>query len=90
MLSLLKITHGLGHGYANLIVHHANKTSASATVGDTDLIADQYIGKENLKPWYDRLMKEIHALGSDIELASQKSLFKPEAKKAVCHYKTFH
>lgn len=40
LVSLLKSKHGIGHGYANLIVHRFNKSSASAAAGDgEDLVA---------------------------------------------------
>ncbi|MES2772634.1 MAG: DUF4287 domain-containing protein [Bacteroidota bacterium] len=81
MVSFLKTSHGLGHGYANLIVHHANQSSASAATEETDLVAEQYKGKENLKPWYDRLMKEILAMGNDIELAPKKTYMSLRRKK---------
>ena len=59
ILSYLKNTFGIGHGYANLVVHYAKQSHAGAVANTDDLVVLQYKGKENLQPWYDKLVKEI-------------------------------
>ena len=65
LVSFLKEKHGFTHGNANTIVHFARQSHAGAAENDTDWIAEQYKGKENLKPWYDKIMGEINKFGKD-------------------------
>lgn len=81
ILNFLKITHGLGHGYANLVVHYARQSHAGAAENPDDLITRQYQGKENLKPLYDKLMIEIHKFGKDVEISPKKAYVSVRRKK---------
>lgn len=81
LVSFLKEKHGFTHGNANTIVHFAKQSHAGAAENDTDWIAEQYKGKENLKPWYDKLMAEINKFGKDIELAPKKAYMSLRRKK---------
>ena len=63
LVNFLKDKHGFTHGNANTLVHFAKQSHAGAAGNDTDWISEQYKGKENLKPWYDRIMEEINILG---------------------------
>jgi len=80
LITMLKEKYGIGHGYANLIVHHAKQTHAGASSED-DLIASQYKGKDNLKLWYEKLMKEIHSFGNDVEVSPKKAYVSIRRKK---------
>ncbi|MCC7054590.1 MAG: DUF4287 domain-containing protein [Gemmatimonadaceae bacterium] len=73
IVSHLKESHGLGHGYANLVAHMTLESSAlSADAGD--LVAEQYGGaKAALRPWYDALVAQVCALGPDVELSPKKA-----------------
>jgi len=77
VVAFLKSRHGLGHGYANLVVHKAKGEAAAAQgapvkSGD-DPAADQYAGeKEGLRPIYDALMAAVRSFGPDVELAPKK------------------
>lgn len=72
ILSHLKADHGVSHGFANLIAGRYLSRGQSS-VGD-DLIDAQYAGrKAELRPLYDRLVAEIAAFGSDVEIAPKKS-----------------
>ena len=72
LVNMLKTDHGITHGYANMIVHSAKGGFEAAK--DTDNLLDQqYKGKENLKPWYDKILKEINKLGKDIQVSPKKS-----------------
>ncbi len=70
MVSLLKRAHGVTHGFANLIVHEFRSGAVSAPA--EDLVDAQYRGKQGLRPLYDRIMKEVHAFGTDVEIAPKK------------------
>lgn len=77
----LKACHGLGHGYANLVVHRLLK-SAAADADPGDLIAAQYSGtKAGLRPVYDSLARALSTLGPDVELAPKKAYVSVRAAK---------
>lgn len=93
-LKLLKESHGFTHGYANTIVHLSKEDSVFNTVDKNSLVDQQYKGKENLRPIYDKLVKEIKKFGKDVELAPKKAyvslrrnkqfgLIQPSTKKRV-------
>ena len=80
IVNLLKQEHGVTHGFANLIAHHALKAGVSDT-GD-DPIADQYSGpKAGLLPIYKALLGHIESLGNDVELAPKKGYVSLRRKK---------
>jgi len=69
----LKETHGVGHGYANLIAQKSLEPSGGAAGGD-DLIEAQYAGaKAALKPVYESLSAAIKKFGGDVEFAPKKA-----------------
>ena len=71
LVNMLKTEHGITHGYANMIVHHAKGGFEAAK--DTDnLLSTQYKGKENLRPWYDKILSEVSKFGKDIEVSPKK------------------
>lgn len=81
LVNFLKEKHGFTHGNANLVVHFAKQSYAGAEQNDTDWLTEQYKGKENLKPWYDRIIAEVNKFGSDIELAPKKAYMSLRRKK---------
>ena len=81
LVNFLKEKHGFTHGNANTVVHFAKQSHAGATENDTDWIAEQYKGKENLKPWYDKIMAAINKFGSDVEVAPKKAYISLRRKK---------
>jgi predicted transport protein len=81
LVNFLKEKHGFTHGNANMVVHYAKQSHAGAANNETDWIAEQYKGKENLKLWYDAIMKEINKLGGDIEPAPKKTYVSLRRKK---------
>lgn len=81
MVNFLKTKHAMTHGYANLVVHYAKQSHAGAESNDTDWITEQYKGKENLKPWYEELMKQIHSFGTDVEVSPKKAYVSLRRKK---------
>ena len=50
IVSMLKEKYDIGHGYANLVVHHAKQSHAGAAEDEVDWISEQYKGKESLPP----------------------------------------
>jgi len=81
LVKFLKDKHGFTHGNANMLVHHAKQSHAGAADNSDDLITDQYKGKENLKPWYEKIMAEINKFGKDVELAPKKAYVSLRRKK---------
>jgi len=81
LVSFLKEKHGFTHGNANMVVHYAKQSHAGAAENSEDLVKEQYKGKENLKPWYDKLMTEINKFGKDVELAPKKAYVSLRRKK---------
>ncbi len=81
LVNFLKEKHGFTHGNANTVVHFTKQSHAGATENNTDWVAEQYKGKENLKPWYDKIMVEINKFGKDIELAPKKAYVSLRRKK---------
>jgi Domain of unknown function (DUF4287)/Domain of unknown function (DUF5655) len=66
LVGLLKTEHGLGHGYANLVVHRA------AGAAD-DPVAAQYAGpKAGLREIYDAILAAARGFG-EVEVAPKKS-----------------
>jgi predicted transport protein len=84
ILKYLKETHGLGHGYANFIVHKARASDAGSVDEKNQLIENQYKGKEHLRPFYETLMAEILKIGSDIEVAPKNASVSLRRKKQFC------
>lgn len=81
LVSWLKDKHGFTYGNANLVVHYAKQSHAGAGQNETDWVAEQYKGKENLKPLYNVLMKFIETLGKDVEVAPKKTYVSLRRKK---------
>ena len=81
LVSFLKEKHGFTHGNANAVVHYARQSHAGAAESGDDLIVEQYKGKENLKPWYDRIITEVKKFGADVELAPKKAYVSLRRKK---------
>jgi predicted transport protein len=72
IIKMLKEQHGLTHGYANLVALTARDARTDLSPGD-DLVAEQYKGKEDLRPIYDKILSYVETLGKDIEVAPKKS-----------------
>lgn len=69
----LKEQHAFTYGYANLVAHKTLGTDAGSAENADDLIEKQYVGKEHLRPIYDRLMEEIRQFGDDVEVAPKNA-----------------
>lgn len=80
LVMMLKKDHGITHGYANMIVHYAKGNFDSSKDGN-DILDTQYKGKENLKPWYDKIAKEVAKFGKDVEFSPKKTYVSLVRKK---------
>jgi hypothetical protein len=75
LVAMLKQDLGMGHGDANLLVHHVRGKAASpgTGAGPEESDADLYTGKKAaLRPIHDRLMAEVGKFGP-CELAPKKT-----------------
>jgi hypothetical protein len=73
ILKMLKLSHGMTHGYANLVAHKTLQSDAGSIGATTDLVATQYAGdKAALKPLYDALIKAAKSCG-EMEVAPKKT-----------------
>lgn len=81
LVKFLKEKHGFTHGNANVVVHFAKQSHAGAVENSDDLITAQYKGKENLKPWYDKIMADVNKFGKDVEVAPKKAYVSLRRKK---------
>jgi predicted transport protein len=81
ILKFLKETHNVTHGYASEIALKVLGSDADSTTDTEGLIEGQYKGKENLKPFYDKLIAEIEKFDGDFEIAPKKSYVSLKRKK---------
>lgn len=81
LVKFLKEKHGFTHGNANVVVHFAKQSHAGAVENSDDLVTEQYKGKENLKPWYDKIMADVNKFGKDIEVSPKKAYVSLRRKK---------
>jgi len=81
IVRFLKENHKLTHGYANLVAHKTKGSDAGSVENTSDLIEKQYIGKEHLKPIYEKLLGEIQNFGGDIEIAPKNAYVSMRRKK---------
>jgi predicted transport protein len=72
IVKFLKEEHGITHGFANTIALKTRETDAGS-IDDSELIANQYKGKESLLPIKESLDQYISELGSDIQKAPKKA-----------------
>ncbi len=87
IVNFLKSEHGIGHGYANAIVHamkdHPSMAAATGkapaarpatSTGGGSAVDGLFAGKKaDLRPIYDALMNAINKFGKDIELAPKQA-----------------
>lgn len=81
IIKFLKEQHDFTHGFANLVAHKSRASDAGSAENSDDLITAQYLGKEHLKPIYDKLISEIMTFGNDIEIAPKKAYVSLRRKK---------
>ena len=67
-VQFLKTEHGVTHGFANTIV----TLSKDQNEAPDDLVTNQYKGKENLMPIFEKLIFVVKEFGSDVTVTPKK------------------
>lgn len=89
-VKFLKVEHGVSHGFANTIV----TLSKDKNETPEELLRNQYQGKENLQPIYERLIEVVKKFGNDVIVTPKKgsvsiirkkqfALIKPSTKTRI-------
>jgi len=74
IMDLLKLDHGVTHGYANMLSILYRQALAGGKPKDEDLITAQYNGpKAALRPIYEQIISSVKEFGSDVEIAPKKT-----------------
>jgi predicted transport protein len=81
IVKFLKAEHKVTHGYASEIALKALASDAASATDTDDLLENQYRGKEQLKPFYEKLIKEIEKFGGEFEIAPKKTYVSLKRKK---------
>lgn len=81
IVKFLKESHQVTHGYASEIALKVLGSDADSTANTDDLLESQYKGKEQMKPFYDKLLAEIGKFGGDFEIAPKKTYVSLKRKK---------
>ncbi|WP_047416368.1 DUF4287 domain-containing protein [Cellulophaga sp. Hel_I_12] len=68
-VNFLKKEHQVTHGFANTIVTLSKEEQTTPS----DLVENQYAGKENLVPIYEGLLKVVKSFGTDITITPKKT-----------------
>jgi len=68
-MKFLKGEHGVTHGFANTIVHLSKENTEDAS----DLVANQYKGKDSLIPIYEKLISVVSNFGNDVVKTPKKT-----------------
>ena len=68
-VNFLKSEHDVTHGFANTIVSLSKEENESPT----DLVKNQYEGKENLLPIYEGLLTAVKKFGNDVIVTPKKT-----------------
>lgn len=71
IIDFLKSEHNFTHGFANFVSLKARKSDAGS-MDNTELLTNQYNGKEYLKPIYEKLQSIISQFGNDITITPKK------------------
>jgi predicted transport protein len=81
IVKYLKESHNITHGYASEIGLKVLGSDADSTNDTDSLLENQYKGKENLKPYYYKLIAEIQGFGGEFEIAPKKTYVSLKRKK---------
>jgi predicted transport protein len=81
IVKFLKEEHKVTHGYASEIALKALASDAASATDTDDLLENQYKGKEHLKPFYEKLIKEIQKFDGEFEIAPKNTYVSLKRKK---------
>ena len=73
----LKTEHNVTHGFANTIVSLSKEEQKSSN----ELVENQYKGKDNLLPIYEKLIGVVNEFGEDVEITPKKTEVSLDRKK---------
>lgn len=76
-VNFLKKEHGVTHGFANTIVSLSKEENNTPT----DLVNNQYKGKESLFPIYENLISVVKNFGADVRITPKKTEVSLDRKK---------
>jgi len=68
-VNFLKKEHKVTHGFANTIV----TLSKEENIAPADLVKNQYKGKEDLIPIYEKLLSIVESFGKDVTISPKKA-----------------
>ncbi|PWG04583.1 DUF5655 domain-containing protein [Polaribacter aquimarinus] len=68
-VKFLKKDYNVTHGFANTIVSLSKEDNSSSD----DLVNNQYKGKEELQPIYNKLISVVYDFGEDVKIAPKKT-----------------
>jgi predicted transport protein len=81
IVKFLKEKHNVTHGYASEIALKVLGSDADSTADTDSLLVGQYVGKEHMKAFYDKLIAEVQAFGGEFEIAPKKTYVSLKRKK---------
>jgi translation initiation factor 2 alpha subunit (eIF-2alpha) len=88
IVKFLKEEHKVTHGYAPEIALKALASDAASATDTDDLLENQYKGKEQLKPFCEKLIKEIEKFGGEFEIAPKKTYVSLKRKSRTAFART--
>lgn len=68
-VNFLKKEHQVTHGFANTIISLSKEENETPT----DLVQNQYVGKESLFPIYESLLSVVKEFGKDVTITPKKT-----------------
>ncbi|PQJ80252.1 DUF4287 domain-containing protein [Polaribacter porphyrae] len=76
-VKFLKQEYNVTHGFANTIVSLSKENNNT----NEDLVANQYKGKEQLLPMYNKLIEVVSSFGNDVKIVPKKTSVSVVRKK---------
>ena len=70
-IDYLKSKHNFSYGYANFVAFKLRELNAGS-IDDKDLVLNQYKGKDDLKPIYEKLISVVEKFGDDVNKRPKK------------------
>jgi hypothetical protein len=73
MIKYLQNEHRMTYGYANLVTRYARQDDRAKKPTSDELVEKQYSEKEDIRPFYEKLVKAVKKFGNDVEISPKKS-----------------
>jgi predicted transport protein len=81
IVKFLKEQHSVTHGYASEIALKYLGSDADSSTNTDELLTSQYKGKEQLMPFYQKIIEAINSFGGAFEIAPKKAYVALRRKK---------